>query len=148
MSLPRAAALAETPENKTLANLDSLPRNIVVVEDIPENRETLVTMLELEGHQVTAADNGQTGVELIAEAKPDFALVDCGLPVLDGYQVARKVRETPALSNTVLIALTGYGQPQDIEKALDSGFDHHMVKPVEMDDLREVLAAIKSENSR
>lgn len=113
-------------------------RRIVVVEDNADIRETLHSILGLWGHDVFAADNGITGVQLIQREQPDIALVDVGLPALSGYEVAKAVKAV--LPKIKLIAMTGYGQPADKRAAMDAGFDHHLLKPVEPELLRELLA--------
>lgn len=112
---------------------------VVLVEDNSDSREMLRTLLELEGFPVETAGDGRSGLELIVERRPNVALVDIGLPEVDGYQVARRVRETIDRRSVRLIALTGYGLEEDREAVLESGFDHHLVKPVDVQNLRSVL---------
>ena len=114
------------------------PRRIVVVEDNRDARETLERLLVLDGHSVQAAEDGPTGLELILALRPEVALVDVGLPRLDGYGVAAEVRKQLG-SAIQLVALTGYGNPEDRQRAFLSGFDSHLVKPVTLDDLRRLL---------
>ena len=116
-------------------------RRILVVEDNPDSRETLRTLLELWGHHVEVAGDGRQGVEKALDWRPEVAVVDIGLPLLDGYEVARRVRA--ALGRSIfLIALTGYGQPQDRQRSSDAGFDLHLVKPVNVTELERVLAGV------
>jgi CheY-like chemotaxis protein/two-component sensor histidine kinase len=116
-------------------------RHVLVIEDNPDGRETLRMMLEMWGHQVEVAADGQQGVDLALALRPQVALVDIGLPVLDGYQVARQVRA--ALGRDIfLIALTGYGQPHDYRRAFEAGFDAHLVKPAEPEELHDLLEQI------
>ena len=117
---------------------DSTRRRIVIVEDNADIRETLRSILGLWGHDVFAADNGISGVELIQRELPDIALIDVGLPALNGYEVAKTVKA--ALPKIQLIAITGYGQPTDKLAAIEAGFDHHLLKPVEPALLKELLA--------
>jgi signal transduction histidine kinase/CheY-like chemotaxis protein len=113
-------------------------RRIVVVEDLADARATLTTLLELLGHEVQAAADGERAVEMILAMRPDVALVDVGLPGIDGHEVARRVRA--AVGGAVyLVALTGYGQPYDRERAHQAGFDRHMVKPVDAAELERAL---------
>jgi CheY-like chemotaxis protein len=86
------------------------------------------------------AEDGERGVQLVLDRKPDIALIDIGLPGLDGYHVARELRDRQPGRETRLIALTGYGQPDDRKKALEAGFDAHLVKPVDLERLSKVLA--------
>ncbi len=114
------------------------PLEILIVEDNADARDTLRLLLELEGHRVRVAGTGGQAVELAAGARPDVALVDIGLPDVDGYEVARRLRAKLG-AGLFLVALTGYGQPDDRRLALEAGFDTHLVKPVDPDDLLEVL---------
>ena len=86
-------------------------------------------LLETEGLQVFTAANGLEGVELIERIRPDLALVDLGLPVMSGFELARRVREKSANAGTLLVALSGYGQDSDVQEALTAGFDEHLTKP-------------------
>ena len=113
---------------------------ILVVEDNADTREMLRSALELSGHEVQDASDGPSGLEAILRVRPDVALIDIGLPEFDGYEVARKARG--ALGGTILlVALTGYGQPDDRRQALEAGFDAHLVKPVEPSALLAVIQA-------
>jgi CheY-like chemotaxis protein len=112
---------------------------IVVVEDNPDLRSSLADMLRLEGHQVEEAAHGIEGANLIVARSPAVALVDIGLPGWNGFQVARFVRGRVG-ATVKLIALTGYGQPQDRQRALSAGFDAHLVKPITPQDLFCILA--------
>ena len=111
--------------------------DIVLVEDNADIRDTLKALLELKGHKVEEAEDGRSGVDLILSRSPSVALVDIGLPGLDGYQLARELRARP--SRTRLVAMTGYGRPEDRRLALEAGFDAHLVKPVDFDDLTRLL---------
>jgi CheY-like chemotaxis protein len=113
----------------------------VVVEDNADAREMLRVALELGGHEVHEASDGPSGLATILRVQPDVALVDVGLPELDGYEVARQVR-TAAGATIHLVALTGYGQPDDRRRALDAGFDAHLVKPVDPMALQATIARL------
>jgi two-component system CheB/CheR fusion protein len=114
-------------------------RSIVVVEDQFDNRNLLVNLLRLSGYQVESAADGNEGLSLIERIRPDVAIIDVGLPERDGYAVARAARERMSEHPITLIALTGYGQRADVEKALAAGFDHHLVKPLQPEALRKLL---------
>jgi PAS domain S-box-containing protein len=119
--------------------VDLEPRSILLVEDNADAAEMLRAALELGGHTVSVWGDGADGVEAAVRERPDVMLVDIGLPGLDGYEVARQVRV--ALGDSVmLVALTGYGQPEDRRRALDSGFDAHLVKPVDPTELADIIA--------
>ena len=121
-------------------------RSILIIEDHDDAREALRALLELEGHSVEAAASGPKGVELAQANMPDIALVDIGLPEVDGYEVARRLRGLTS-GRPYLIALTGYGQPDDIKRARDAGFDAHLLKPVDPDALAKVLSAVPRSSS-
>ena len=116
------------------------PRTVVLVEDNADARTALRQLLELDGHLVAVAGDGESGRDLILATLPAVALVDVGLPVMDGYAVARAVRADPRAAGVTLVALTGYGQPADRDRALAAGFDSHVVKPVDHEALARVLA--------
>ncbi len=124
------AAVAETGTRAT--------RRVVIVEDSEDARVSLQRILEHEGHTVHTAADGPSGFDAIAQLKPDVALIDIGLPGLDGYRLAEQLRSTGV--RTYLIALTGYGLPEDRSRAHDSGFDAHMTKPPAMDRLLALVA--------
>ena len=113
---------------------------VVIVEDQGDARRMLQILLERDGLRVFAAANGAEGVELIERVHPDLALVDLGLPILSGYDLARRVRQNPANRSTHLVALSGYGQDADIQAALSAGFDEHLTKPPDPARLEQLLA--------
>ena len=121
--------------------LKSIARDILVVEDNADARETLKMLLEMVGHRVHVAPDGESGVAAAERLKPQVMLVDIGLPRMDGYEVARQVRsaEKDWPVRPLLVAVTGYGQESDRERALAAGFDLHMAKPIEPAQLVEVI---------
>jgi PAS domain S-box-containing protein len=116
-------------------------RSIVVVEDDDDTRTVLAFMLEAEGARVEAARRGEEAVTLAERVRPDVVLCDIGLPDINGMEVARRLRAGGALAGTRLIALTGYGQADDVRQAIAAGFDAHVTKPVILDQLMALLAA-------
>jgi signal transduction histidine kinase len=116
-------------------------RRIVIIEDNADIRDLLRIKLRQLGHKVDVAEDGAKGLEKVLETKPEIALVDIGLPTLDGYEVARRVREVLGTS-IYLVALTGYGQADDKRKALESGFNVHLTKPADFVDLQNVIGRI------
>ncbi|MBL9100067.1 MAG: response regulator [Myxococcales bacterium] len=112
---------------------------ILVVDDQPDIRDTVRDLLEMLGHRVSIAVDGDEAVARLLTERPDVALVDIGLPGRDGYEVARTVRRTPDLP-TRLIAMTGFGLPEDRVRAFDAGFQAHLIKPVDLDELARLLA--------
>ena len=116
------------------------PRDVLIVEDNDDARETLRRMLELDGHRVRVAPDGVEGLEAVKSAVPEIALIDVGLPRMDGYELARRIRaETDGPRRPYLVAVTGYGLPEDRARTRAAGFDLHLVKPVDAEDLAEVL---------
>ena len=143
----RLPALSEAPAQlpgSGPATTIGLPRRIVIVEDNADVRETLRRALELEGHEVHEAADGPQGLAAILRLHPDVALVDIGLPGFDGYQIARRVRASAGGKSIHLVALTGYGQPEDRRRGLDAGFDTHVVKPVSLDALFAAIDGVAS----
>jgi CheY-like chemotaxis protein len=116
-----------------------MPRRILVVDDNRDSADSLARLLELMGHQTTIAYDGPSAVASAEEFRPEVMLLDVGLPGLDGYEVARRIRAQPWGKDITLIAATGWGQPEDRRRSREAGFDHHMVKPVDLDDLGKFL---------
>lgn len=139
-AIERPAALAEVRSVTTTA----MPRRILIIEDDDDARESLAELLRLDEHQVSVAGNGADGVALACSSAPDFVLVDIGLPDIDGYEVARRVRNNPATSRLRLIAVTGYGTQEDRRAALAAGFDEHLAKPIALESLKTLLSELPS----
>lgn len=112
---------------------------VLIVEDNEDSRELLAAILTQRGYEVATAEDGQSGIEGALAERPQVLLVDIGLPGIDGYGLAREVRRKLG-DDVYLIALTGYGQPQDRSRAIDAGFDVHLTKPVDIDALERLLA--------
>ena len=124
------------------ARRPAIRRRVLIVEDNDDVRQMLRILLEHEGHEVFEAVDGTEGVRAASRVRPDLALVDLGLPILDGYEVARFIRRQDHQPQR-LVALTGYGQAEDRERALRAGFDDHLVKPVDPDRLAELLQTLR-----
>jgi CheY-like chemotaxis protein len=114
-------------------------RRILLIEDNRDARDTLAALLRLSGHDVRTAQNGAEGIEIAASSALDFILVDIGLPDIDGYEVARRLRSDPSARQARLLAITGYGRQEDRRRALAAGFDEHVAKPVELPALEAIL---------
>lgn len=114
-------------------------QRVVLVEDHDDAREMLKLLLEAKGYVVFEARDGKDGLETIERVHPDVALVDIGLPVLDGFAVARQLRENEAFDDVVLVALTGYGTEHDVEATRAAGFTEHLTKPADPRRLEEIL---------
>ncbi|HYF48720.1 MAG TPA: ATP-binding protein [Planctomycetota bacterium] len=141
--LPRAAAHAASEAAPRAEDCPApLSRRILVVEDNADVRESLELLLKMWGHDVYFAETGPDGLKRALEIKPEIALVDIGLPGMNGYEVARNIRRSPQLppKTMKLVALTGYGQQSDIASAREAGFDVHLLKPVDPDLLAKALA--------
>ncbi|MFT3768942.1 MAG: response regulator [Minicystis sp.] len=131
---------SEAGENAPVSALTGLrAKRILVVEDNPDAAEALVQLLSLGGHDVEVANDGLTGLDLARTTRPDVAVLDIGLPGLDGYQIAAQLRADPACDTVCLVAVTGYGRAEDRAQALRAGFDAHVVKPVEPMELLRVV---------
>jgi PAS domain S-box-containing protein len=116
-------------------------RKVLVVDDHPDAADSLAMLLRLEGHQVRVARNGPAALEAAQAEVPDVVLLDLGMPGMDGFEVARRLRRGPA-SHVLIAALTGWGQEEDRRRTREAGFDHHLVKPADPNDLRQLLARV------
>jgi len=132
------------PESPAADNgpAEARPLRVLVVEDNTDTVLTFALLLKALGHDVRTAHDGPTGVEVALAYQPDVALLDIGLPGLNGYEVAKRIRQEPTLRDTVLVALTGYGQETDREISRQAGFNHHMVKPANFDKLQQILTNV------
>jgi CheY-like chemotaxis protein len=117
------------------------PLRVLVVDDSADTVLSFSMLLKASGHDVRTAFDGPMAVQAALEYLPDVVLLDIGLPELNGYEVASRLRLEPTLANTVLVALTGYGQAADRQKALQAGFHHHLVKPADFGKLERILAS-------
>ncbi len=138
---PPKAAPSEHPLAEPQSGDDTL--RVLIVEDEADTAEALEMILTMMGHQVRTAHSGLAALQTAKDHRPDVILLDIGLPELDGYQVAERLRETPdAMQNVVLVAMTGHGEAKDRQRAVRAGFDHHMVKPVDPRKLEQLLTSI------
>ena len=116
---------------------------ILIVDDNRDSADSLGMLLQIMGNDIRVAHDGQEGVDVAEEFRPEVVLLDIGLPRLNGYEACRRIRELPWGRSVVLIALTGWGQEDDRRRSHEAGFDHHMVKPVDPQDLMELLAGLQ-----
>jgi len=136
--LPAVEAPSALPPARSAAP-GLAPQRVLVVEDNDDARSMLCLSLSLAGHEVREASDGAAGIALAAEFRPEVALVDVGLPDMDGYEVARRLRAHSANQPVRLIALTGYAQEADLRRSLEAGFDAHLTKPVSLEQLEKSL---------
>jgi CheY-like chemotaxis protein len=115
---------------------------VLLVDDNEDSARSLELLLGLAGHDVRVAHAGGPALGIAREFQPEVILLDIGLPGMDGYTVARRLRQEPTVPRPTIVALTGYGQEQDRNEALDSGFDVHMTKPVDPEELCDWLASL------
>ena len=117
------------------------PLKVLIVEDNRDARTTLRMLLALAyGYAVVEAADGASAVQLAIDERPNVALIDIGLPGMDGYEVARRIRTIPEFKDLLLVAVTGWGQEEDRIRSQQAGFDHHLIKPVEPETLHPLLA--------
>jgi signal transduction histidine kinase len=121
-------------------------RRILIADDNPDALESLALLLECSGHEVWKAANGAEACDLAAQRRPQLALLDLGMPVLDGYETARRIREQPWGREITLVALSGWGQHADVQRSRESGFDSHLVKPASFAALARMLDRLEPEN--
>lgn len=120
-----------------------LAGNILVVDDNEDAADSLAMLLEHLGRTVRVANSGPAALDMLAEFNPGVILMDIGMPGMDGHEVARRIREQPRFARTTLIALSGWGQEEDKRRASESGFNHHLTKPVDLAMLEELLLDIE-----
>jgi signal transduction histidine kinase/ActR/RegA family two-component response regulator len=145
--LPLAPPQSEAvPAAVTLPPVSTPPRRIAIVEDNRDVRDLLRLKLRRLGHSVIDASDGLEGLRIVLEDRPDLALVDLGLPGIDGFQLAREVREKLG-DGVVLVAVSGFGQPDDKRRAIEAGFDEHLTKPADVSDIESLLTRLPPRNS-
>ena len=131
---------AESEVSTALAT--TLPRRILVVDDDRDVADSLVMLLQLMGADVRVVYSGEAALAAVVEFKPHLALVDIGMPSMDGYETARRIRKLPEGQNLVLLALSGWGRDDDRRRSTEAGFDHHFVKPIKIEALESLLTPL------
>jgi signal transduction histidine kinase len=139
--LPRTERITE-PTAQTMNTTETAKPNVLLIEDNDDGREMMAMMLSCYGYEVRHAADGLQGLAVAQEYHPGVALVDIGLPGIDGYEVARRLRASADTQDIRLIALTGYGLAEDQRRVLEAGFDMHLVKPVDIDSLMKAIAGL------
>jgi CheY-like chemotaxis protein len=141
LPLSKAAAKAQSGDSKRIA---TNARRVLVVDDNRDAATTLALVLNMDGHMTHVVQNGVEALDAFESFKPEVVLLDIGLPEMDGYEVATRLRSTRAVVEPLLIAVTGYGQADDRERSKAAGFDHHLVKPVDISALLDLCSAAES----
>ena len=145
--LPHAPAAAAKPAPARAAPAGGPSWRILVADDLADSAESLALLLETMGHSVRVAYDGEEALEIGASFRPDVALLDLGMPKINGYETCRRLRATPWGRDVTLVAQTGWGQSEDRRRTQAAGFDHHVVKPVDVDRLMAWLRASRAEPS-
>jgi CheY-like chemotaxis protein/nitrogen-specific signal transduction histidine kinase len=149
LNLEMPAQVSEPAVAETVAM--STPRSsvrVLIVDDNRDGAQSLALMLDLEGHEVRTAADGFEALEIGEEFQPNVVLLDIGMPGIDGYETARRLRTRPWAQSALLCAQTGWGQEDDKRRARSAGFDRHLVKPVDPEELNRILAEVSQANSR
>jgi len=143
-----ATEVAATVTPLVAASAARLARRILIADDNNDALESLATLLQLSGHEVFTATNGGTALQSAERHLPEVALLDIGMPLLDGYEVAKRIRAQPWGQRITLVALTGWGQDSDRRRSREAGFDSHLVKPLDLETLTDLLARLPSASAR
>jgi CheY-like chemotaxis protein len=133
-------AVASTPRENGNCNV----HRVLIVDDYVDAADSMATLLKIEGQEVSVAQDGEKAIEIARRFKPDVVFLDIGLPGMSGFDVARALRKAPETRACVLVALSGYGQADDHLRSREAGFDHHLVKPVDLSNLQEVFASMNA----
>jgi signal transduction histidine kinase/ActR/RegA family two-component response regulator len=137
--LPGATKPAAANGGTSRAVRSAARRRVLIVDDNVDTVQGLARLLARAGHEIMVAHDGSEALDCAREQSPDAVVLDIGLPGMDGFEVVQRLRGEACCAGTVIIAVTGYGQPEDQHRALDAGFDYHLVKPVDLDQLKELL---------
>ncbi|MGH8169051.1 MAG: ATP-binding response regulator [Steroidobacteraceae bacterium] len=142
VTVPSGSEMAAAVRPLMAAEAARLARRILIADDNNDALESLATLLQLSGHEVFTATNGGTALQSVERHLPEVALLDIGMPMLDGYEVAKRIRAQPWGQRITLVALTGWGQDSDRRRSREAGFDSHLVKPLDLDTLTDLLARL------
>jgi len=138
LRLPLLEGVTAVPSSP--AAIPDTPRRVLIVDDNEDAANTMAMILKLEGHEIATAYSGVQALACMDEFKPEVVLLDIGLPGLDGFQVAKRIRAQAKYQRTRLLAMTGYGREADRQRTREAGFSGHLVKPVDFGDLKRMLA--------
>jgi PAS domain S-box-containing protein len=136
-------ALERKPAAAPAIHAPVRPLRVLLVDDNADSADGLGMLLELQGHEIRVAYDGQTALETVRTFQPHVAILDIGMPLMDGYELARRLRATPEGNGVMLVAMTGWGQDEDHRKSREAGFAHHLVKPFEPATLEKLLASVE-----
>jgi signal transduction histidine kinase len=139
---PGASEVAAAVAPLVAASAERIARRILIADDNNDALESLATLLQLNGHEVFTATNGGTALQCAERQRPEVVLLDIGMPILDGYEVAKRIRQHPWGQRITLVALTGWGQDSDRRRSREAGFDSHLVKPLDLETLTDLLARL------
>jgi DNA-binding response OmpR family regulator len=143
--LPIADGVTDRETSKVSDGATAVPRGsrrVLVVDDHRDSADSLAMLLKAMGHEVDRAYDGEQGIELASKVLPELILLDIGMPRMDGFETCRRIKAEAWGEHTVVVALTGWGQDEDRRKSRAAGFDHHLVKPVEIGDLVALMSTL------
>ncbi|MCY7319415.1 MAG: response regulator, partial [Ramlibacter sp.] len=120
---------------------------VLVVDDNIDAADTLAALLEMSGHAIRVANEGYQAIEMAQDFRPQVVFLDIGLPGMNGYEIARRLRQMPVMEGAVLVALTGWGTREDRERSSQAGFDHHLTKPADINAVESLLSALSRVHS-
>ncbi len=143
--LPRVLPVESSLSATERAELTGPSLRVLVVDDSLDTAETVAMLLKTRGHDVRIVHDGPSTLQAALDYRPDVVLLDIGLPGLDGFEVAKRLKQHPMLSGIVLVAMTGYGQESDHQRSQEAGFDHHLVKPVDFGKVQQILATVSEQ---
>jgi CheY-like chemotaxis protein len=121
--------------------------SVLIVDDLPDAVESMALALQLQGYEVRVAHDGSTALEMARQFKPSVVFLDIGMPDMDGYEVARRLRLSPETRDCVLIAATGYGREEDNQRSKQIGFNHHLVKPIDLNTLPQLIESLRMQQN-
>jgi len=122
--------------------VSSGPHRVLLVDDNVDTADTVAELARVWGHEVVVAHDGRTAIELVSRFRPDIAVIDIGLPEMNGYELARRLRRMPGMNHLPLVAMTGYGRDEDRKESEQAGFNLHLVKPVDATRLVHLFATL------
>jgi len=146
--MPRGTA-AEEPDHVAIHSASPLgAMRVLVVDDNVDALESSAALLRIDGHDVQTARDGPAALLCVEQFSPEVVLLDIGLPGMDGYEVARRIRAMPDQHDTLLIAHSGYGEEEHLHRATQAGFDHHLIKPADLSQLSALVALCRERRAR